>query len=557
MAKILTPVSLWKNFNDKLEVMPVTLGEKVDGGVKFEYLNFSGRDTGMGRVTVYGVLATREVNPAHECVLILRDSLDDVDEELLAHFVQHGYSVLCVDYGGERDGVERYTQYPGNVRYANAVWAGRYKDHADISADHTCWYEWVAVGIYARKFLSERFDTQNIGVVGIRDGGEIVWKLAYAAQFSCAAVIGACGWRAYKGYGKFSDKEPEFDDERYRFVAGIDSQAYAPYVRCPILMLCTTNDPSYDCDRAYDTFSRINPEFTRQSCIAYSINCSNRVDARSTNDLFMFLDSFVKGRHVFIPKPVEVDVFSDENNDLVARVLCDSLGIIEKCGVYFAEDSYDSATRAWTAATLKRTINPIESEFYLNLYEKTSAIFVLCYAVYSNGFTVWSKLKIKKVSGNFRNGSAKSSIIYTSKFGTECFSIADCTDYDVGGILLTDNDVLPRIVTIEGLMGIYSKCGLMTNRIKSPQYAPDKDSILKLDVCSEEDITLEVSLRNTVDGNFYSVKLYILGGVWQSQALKPKVFKNQNGVSLTSFADCEALSVIGSGKFALNNLIWL
>ena len=150
-----------------------------------------------------------------------------------------------------------------------------------------------------------------------------------------------------------------------------------------------------------------------------------------------------------------------------------------------------------------------------------------------------------------------SSIIYTSKFGTECFSIADCTDYDVGGILLTDNDVLPRIVTIEGLMGIYSKCGLMTNRIKSPQYAPDKDSILKLDVCSEEDITLEVSLRNTVDGNFYSVKLYILGGVWQSQALKPKVFKNQNGVSLTSFADCEALSVIGSGKFALNNLIWL
>ena len=49
MAKILTPVSLWKNFNDKLEVMPVTLGEKVDGGVKFEYLNFSGRDTGMGR----------------------------------------------------------------------------------------------------------------------------------------------------------------------------------------------------------------------------------------------------------------------------------------------------------------------------------------------------------------------------------------------------------------------------------------------------------------------------------------------------------------------------
>ncbi|MDE6373874.1 MAG: hypothetical protein K2L72_05175, partial [Clostridia bacterium] len=533
------------------------LGERVDNGIKFEYLNFSGRDTGMGRVTVYGVLASKEVNPAKECVLILRDSLEDIDEELLAYFVKCGYSAFCVDYSGDRDSVERYTQYPGNVKYANAVSAGRHKDYADISADRTCWYEWVAVGIYARKFLSERFNTENIGLVGIRDGGEIAWKLAYVAKFSCAAVIGACGWRAYKGIEKFSGKEPEFDEERYRFIAGIDSQSYAPYVRCPMLILCTTNDPSFDYDRAYDTFSRINPEFTRMSSIVYSISCGSRIDARCTNDMFMFLDGYVKGRHVFMPKPVEVNVFADEDGNLVARVLCDSLGIIEKCGVYFAEDCYDFATRDWTAAKLKKSINPVESEFYLNLYEKTSAIFVLCYAVYSNGFTVWSKLKIKKISGNFRNGSAKSNIIYTSKFGTECFSIADCSDYDVGGILLTDNDVLPRIVTIEGLKGIYSKCGLMTNRIKSLQYSPEKDSILKLDVCSEENITLDVSLRNTVDGCIYSVKLYVLGGVWQSQSLKAKVFKNQNGVSLNSFIDCEALSVTGSGKFALNNLIWL
>lgn len=557
LSSILTPVSLWKNFNDRLEVMPVTLGERVDDGIKFEYLNFSGRDTGMGRVTIYGVLASKEFNPVRECVLILCDSIDDVDEQMLAYYVKKGYNALCVDYGGERDGVERYTQYPNNISYANAINCGRHKDFVDVTADQTSWYEWVAVGIYARKFLSEKFETDHIGLIGIRDGGEIAWKLAAVAGFSCAVIVSACGWLAYRGYEKFSGKEPELNDERYRYVAGIDSQAYAPYVKCPVLMLCTTNDKNFDYDRAYDTFSRINPEYSRLSSITYSINCGGKIDVRSTNDMFLFLDSNVKERHVFMPKPVQVEVFADENDNLVARAVSDNMGIIEKCGVYYAEDCFDYATRDWSSAPVKRVINAGESEFYLNIYEKTSTVFVLCYSVYSNGFTVWSKLKIKKVGGNFRNGRAKSKIIYTNKFGTESFSLADGTEYAIGGIFLTDDDVLPRIVTFDGLKGIYSKCGLMTNRISCLQYAPDKDSILKLDVCSEEDITLEVSVTNRLDGNVYSVKLYVLGGVWQSQALRAKVFKNQNGVSLGSFTKCEALSVLGSGKFAVNNLIWL
>ncbi|MDE7087254.1 MAG: hypothetical protein K2O67_03575, partial [Clostridia bacterium] len=312
MSDILTPISLWKNFNDTLEVMPVTLGERVDDGIKFEYVNFSGRDTGMGRVTVYGVLAVKENNPSRECVLILRDSLEEIDENLLAYFVKSGYSALCVDYGGERDGIDRYTQYPANVKYANAVQCGRYKDFVDFSAAQTCWYEWVAVGIYARKYLSEKLDTENIGLVGFRDGGEIAWKLAYAAQFSCAVTVSACGWKAYKGLAKFHNKEPEFDDERYRFSAGIDSQAYAPYVKCPMLILCTTNDPEFDCDRAYDTFSRINSEYSRQSSISFSVNCGGNIDYRSTNDLFMFLDSYVKDRHVFMPRPADIEVCADE-----------------------------------------------------------------------------------------------------------------------------------------------------------------------------------------------------------------------------------------------------
>lgn len=557
MANILTPVSLWKDFDDSLDVMAVTLGESLKDGVKLEYLNFSGRDTGMGRVTVFGVLATNVSNPSRECILVLRDGADDVEDELLSYFVKRGYSALCVDYSGVREGVERYTQYPENVSYANLSQCGRYKDFVDYSADKTCWYEWVAVGVYARKFLAERFSTEAIGLLGIRDGGEVAWKLATVAQFSCAVTVCACGWRAYKGIGKYEGEEPEFNDERYRFIAGIDSQSYAPYVKCPVLILCATGDKDFDYDRAYDTYSRINPEFSGLSSIAYSLNCGKKIDVRCSKDMFLFLDSYVKDRHVFMPKPAEISVSVDDEDNLIARVTADSMGIIEKCGVYFAEDNYECSSRDWAKVPLKRVVNANTSEFYLNVYEKTTSLFVFCYTLYSNGFTVWSKIAVKKVLGKFRNSRAKSKILYTSIFGTECFAAADCSSHAVGGVFLIDDECLPHVVDAFGLSGVYSNCGLMTNRIKSTQFLPDKDSILKFDVCSYEDSVVDVSVFSREEDELYSLKINVLGGVWQSQVLKAKLFKNTNGMPLSSFIGCEALTFNSSGKFLLNNLIWL
>lgn len=557
MSDILTPISIWKDFDDSLELLPVTLGEKVENGVKFEELNFSGRDTGMGRVTVYGIVAYNEKYPSSECVLLLRDATDGMDVKLLSYFVKKGYSVLCVDYAGKRVGIDRYTEYPSNVRYANSIECGRHKDFVDGNAKTTCWYEWVSVGIYARKYLQERFMTEKIGLVGIKDGGEIAWKLACARKFLCAVAVNACGWRAYRGYNKYDGSEPEFDDERYRFIAGIDSQSYAPYVKCPMLLLCSTGDPTFNYDRAYDTFSRINPEFADLSSIAYSVNSGKLIDYRATDDMFLFLDSYVKDRHVFMPKPAEIEVFLDEKDNLAARVNCDSMGIIEKCGVYFSENNFDFATRDWAMAPLKKVVNKCESEYYFNVYEKSTTVFAVCFVVYSNGFTVWSKLAIKKLSGKFRNSRAKSKIIYSNESGIECFSVADSSSMAIGGTFLSEEESLPQIVIENGLEGVYSSGGLVTNKMKNPQFAPDEESILSVDLCSDEDIVLTVRINDGDDGKVYSVRLDVIGGVWQTHTLTAKAFKNKNNATLTDFTNCEMLTFIGDGKFALNNLMWL
>ena len=57
MSNILTPVSLWKNFDDSLDANAQVIGEKAADAIKIEYLNFYGRDTGEGRVKIYAAFA--------------------------------------------------------------------------------------------------------------------------------------------------------------------------------------------------------------------------------------------------------------------------------------------------------------------------------------------------------------------------------------------------------------------------------------------------------------------------------------------------------------------
>ncbi len=554
---ILTPITLWKDFGDELITETASREERCEDGIKYEYVNFYGRKTGKGRVLIYGVLAVSCENPSKDCLLLLQDSATDINEKTLAYFVDKGYSVLCVDYAGRRDGCEKFTVYPEDVAYANLANCRYNKNHVQETAKETCWYEWTAVGAYARLYLSDRFATENIGLIGIGDGGEIAWKLAYVAAFSCAIAVNACGWKAYRRISKFNGGDPNFDDSDYKFVAGLDSQSYAPYVKCPMMLLCSTGDENFNYDRAYDTFSRINPKFAVSSSIAYSFNCGARVDLRCGKDMFMFLDSNVKKRYVFMPKPVDVNIYMDEEQNLLASVKCDRSGIVEKCGAFISEDDFDFSTRNWSAAPMADRSDPYECNYALNVYEKSESVFVIGYAVYSSGFTVWSKVAYKKIGGRFRNSRAKSKIIYASSYGPESFSPDTCSGNAIGGVFFDDVETIPQIINMCGLDGVYSDCGLKSTRITSPQFSPDAESMFKLDICSEEDTEVTVKFTNKYSQEEYAYTVAIIGGVWQSLIVNAKSLKNKSGTPLTDFTECDSLSVNAAVKFALNNLMWL
>ncbi len=251
MSTILTPVSIWNNFDASLDVNAEVKSAAILQGVRIEKVNFLGRETGFGRIKIAAAFACDPQTPSAGTVLILPDSADTIDEGLLKFIVKRGYSALMVDYRGKWEDCAFYTEYPDCIDYANAAKCGRRKDFVDDSADKTSWYEWTGVGLYARKYIIERTGSDNIAVLGLRDGGEIAWKLGVAERFSCIVPVCAAGWKAYTGINKYLGGELQLDDERYRFIGGIDSQAYAQHVKCPVLMLCSTNDNRFDYDRAY------------------------------------------------------------------------------------------------------------------------------------------------------------------------------------------------------------------------------------------------------------------------------------------------------------------
>lgn len=558
MANILTPISLWSNFDDTLEISSQKTGEIQLDGIIIENVIFDGRAVGSGgeRIAIAASYAYSAQSPAPETVLILPDSKETINYDILEFFVKKGYSALMVDYRGEWEGCDFFTRYPEEISYANLKKCGRRKDFVDDSADKTSWYEWAGVGLYARKYIYERTGSESIAVVGIRDGGEIAWKLGVAGKFACIIPVCAAGWKAYNGISKYMSEDPVLDEERYRFIAGIDSQAYAPSVKCPVLMLCSTNDPRFDYDRAYDTFLRINPEFVKDSSISFSVKCDAGIGTKGINDMFLVLDKYLKNRQVFIPKSPVVTVESDKEDNLIAKVTFDNLGIVADCKTYLAEDCIDSASREWGECP-EKSKSDTEYNFYLNIFEKTKTIFVLSKVEYINGFTVWSKMAVKKISGKFRNMQCKCRVLYTEKNGTDGFKVINGNSCGVGEIFLQDNENAPKIVSKRGVAGLTSSCGLATYRLGNQRFAANESSLLSVDLFCDKTSEVAMNITDNSTGEEYIYTVNIVGGVWQTVIAECNLFKTAAGVPLASFSGDYKFMVTCPAEYAINNFMWL
>ena len=559
---ILTPISLWKDFDASLELQPEVLDSWESDGILYRETAFSGRQTDTGRVRIYGV----EVRPLAEeklpALLLLTEANSAVDLRLAERFARRGYCVFCMDYRGETAETGNYTHYPEDVDYANLLRAERRFLHADDGAKKTAWYEWTAAAIYAVRYVRSLPYVTSVGAMGSREGGEIVWKLMTVSDLSCGICINAAGWLADRDTYKFSEEATvDRAEEKRLFVAGIDSQSYAPFVRCPVLMLIATTDTYVDADKAYDTYVRINKE--QFATIHYSMGYGGAIDQSGIKDADMFMDKYLKEREIFIARPLSIAL--EEGDESLYAVVCpDGQGESVAEAVYFAEDNHEAHRREWVKCAEAECAEDGKKRFSLPLYRFAETAFAFGQSECSSGFTVSSKITFKKLEKSYKNAVMHSKILYDSRMNGDFFLPVDCSDALLGGCFWTDAGVAPTKAEGYGkITGMTCPHGLKTYRISQRRYAPEERSLLHLSLYSQTDCYVDVSvIKKLSDGNHeqYTATVFCAGGgKWKNVVLPSYNFKSSVGAPLNSFCGCHTLQFVEQdGKiFIVNNILWI
>ncbi len=561
MAKqILTPVTLWKDFDESLPLEEELISETRDQGCVFRDLYFKGRETGAGRVKIYA----RYIFPADAekfpVVMILFEAGLPFDETFVMHFVKNGYGVLCVDYCGLRP-EGPYTVYPTNIDYANFVRAdGTLYDCAE-TARETCWYEWAGVARYAARYLFGREEVTCVGAIGLRTGGEVIFKIAPYSELSCMISVCAAGWLAYRGIDKFGKEvgKPVFDEERHRFIAGIDSQSYAPYVGCPVLLLSAVNDKTYNYDRVYDTFSQLNPEV--EKALLFSAHGNGLLGTHTLLDIDLFLGKHLKKHSVFVSKPIGVSVGEDEQGNLVVKGSFDPEGEIKEFGIFYTENVAAFKTRDWTRVLgnfddLKGNAGTVP----LPLYSGSRQALVYAFANYSNNFSVTSKILEVNVTKQYANSRPMSRILYAEEDGRNGFAsfrrrtraVADCFMAETGVV----SHYLPGY---GGIKGIAVSSGIISYRVGEPRFRPPEGVSFRFDAYSKVNTRLRVLFYKDEeeDVGFKCEVPVAGGGKWKSVLLDASEFKSETGLSLGSFDGVVSVVFLSDDQILINNVLWI
>ncbi len=557
---ILTPITLWKDFDPSLPFEEEPLFEEQRKICTLRDFTIGGRQTEKGRVRIY----MRSYTPPEEsypAVMLLFEAGQPFDESFVYHFLEKGYGVYCVDYCGD-NGNERHTVYPEDISYANFVSAGEHLERAEPTARETSWYEWACVARYAARYIAEQKQVTKVGAVGIRAGGEVLFKIAPYAPISCLVSVCAAGWLAYRGTDKFGDEASKsFDEERHRFIAGIDSQSYAPYAKCPVLLLSAVNDKRYFYDRVYDTFQRIAPEVDK--AILFSAHGNGLIGTHSLVDVDLFLGKYLKDHMVFLSSPIDVSVGEDENGNLYAEGTFDGEGEILEYGIFYTERSEDSRVCDWTRV-LGKELDGNKGKVDFPLFSGSKKVLLYAFANYSNNFSVTSKILEVPLKKKYANMQPCQRTIYSSSDGTNGCSVFRRRARAVAGCFMenaqADVSLKPGY---GGILGVTSPSGVISYRVGEARYAPPQGAAFHFDAWSAKGGRLKVIFfLDAEEERGFSDEVWVEpGGRWHSVLLEASAFKldraDSKGESLEDFSSVVSVVFLPEGEILVNNVLWM
>ncbi len=546
---ILTPITLWQNFDDGLPLKEVVIKTIPMGTADFNYIYFSGRQTESSRVRIYGLYA-KQKEKSLGSILILPDAKDTIDQELVLHFSSLGYDVLCVDYRGEMENTTDFTKYPSDVEYANYIKCDRSFNFVDNTAKETCWYEWASVARYAVSFLKNKNPSQKIGVLGIKHGANVLWQLASMDKRVDASIfLFGAGWLAYKNLFKLEGNSIEIDDERTKFLAGIESQAYAQFVECPVLFLTTTNCDEFDSERAMDTIIRLkNPN---DCYVNFVTNAKSVLNLNSLKNCELFFSKYVSGAKINLGQP-KIDIDFD-CEDIVYNVTATKKADISSVQVFSSFNDVNPKERIWYNV-LNYTKNKSGAyKFRQRILGECNMVIAFAVVKYNNGFTVSTNYVYSK-NVDYVTSSIFPSVLFSSSKMPTTFIVENIKTELIGNVFSFDKLYSLKQGPSE-IFGIYSENTLTSYAVRKIASKLNDDSFIKFDLYLKNNDILTVKLNTASNTEYFYTLPVESGEFWHNIQLPLCDFKSNLSQSIKNFKEITSISISSVGGFMINNFI--
>ena len=557
-ANILSPTAIWKDFNIPFVPSAEIIDTLKEDKATYTKLYIQGQSGGDDVTKIFATLVKPNKRIKTPAIILLQDFECGYDEKLVQAFVAQGFSVLSVDLAGESEN-EHFTIYPSSLSYANYKTVKDDICAVEASADKTCWYEWTRAARYALKYLTNQTFVTKVGGFASGEVATSLWHVVGTTnELACATFVLNAGWRAYRGVYKFGgDVEPQFSDDMYKFIAGIEPQAYAMHIKTPVLMLSATNSNDFDCDRACDTVARIADGVFK--AVHYSVGYRERVSGEAFRSASIFFEEFLKKEHSELNQ--DADIACEIVNGKI-DVEVTVLGTTKTVELYAAEEVTDPAKRCWQRVEdgKKHDGNVYKFE-YLPYSNSMQVAFFAC-ITFKNGFTISTKIINKKFTANDLLPSHKSKILYSSRlpYAESVFSAAEQDAETNTKINLIDKKRVQVQKGPMGIEGVGCKWGLLTFKFAAAKDKPAEDGILMFDVYAKDKGELSVRLIADYFGKkiVYTEKVKLLGGdVWQNVKIAPNRYKTAEGMGLKTYDKIDAVQFDADVEFLINNALWV
>ncbi len=263
----MTPQILWKDFDTKASFDETVLRYTFDEGRKIKEFYFSGLRTKDGVVRIFA----RYYHKGDDLPTIVY--FGEPNEELVIP-AECGYNYLVADYSGVKEGKNRGTVYPYSLFDAQSDEAYR-----TIGPRESRWYAWASVAMYTALYAQQCCGNGKVGVVGVGQGGSLVWKLSACVGVDAGVTLYSTGY------------EPDIDDLNYR--ACLDNRSYAPLLRFPVMEIVSSNEQ----DGSIDFMSEIFSAIKRTDCRFYINERSDHVVGEAgRRNVELWLGHYLEGK---------------------------------------------------------------------------------------------------------------------------------------------------------------------------------------------------------------------------------------------------------------------